>query len=947
MSTIQTTGSGSNTSSPTSIVNTNGTVSPVQTSVGPVSGINYQALITALVASQQAQVTNLQNNISSAQAQETGYQTLEANLAPALTALQSLALPSSFQNYQVQLSDQSQLNVTAGASAAPGSYQFQALQLASNQTDLSNGFVNENTQAVGAGTLTIAAGGGLAPPTLLAALNGDTGVRAGSISITDGAGHATTVNLSNAYSVNDVVNAINDNGVADVTASVSGGHLVITDGSGGSGKLTVGNVNGGHTATDLGIAQSSTTGTITGQDVYQTSTGTLLSQINDGNGPYTVAGGPDLQITLSSGTKLDVDLGTAVTVGDVLNDINNATGNNGQLVASLSNGGIKLTDNSGGAGTLSVANENSASVVSELGLNVAANGNTISGTTLLAGINSVLLSNLNGGAGITQTGQIQLQDRSGQTATIDLTGATSLGQVIDAINSATTSGGQKLDLSASIDAAGNGIEVSDTSGSTTGNLVIQDVGGSTLATQLGISVNAATSSVDSGALNLQYVNQATSLSTYGAGGTAIPNGNFTITNSAGKSATISVSSADKTLGDVIGLINSSGLNVTAQLNSTGDGIVLIDNSGGSGALSVKDTNGGTTATDLHIAGTGTTNSNNQSQIDGRTATVINISSTYTLQNLVNAIGQSGIVSASIVNDGSAFNPFHLALTSNTNGAAGQFFVSETGGNLGFQTTTQASNALLRVGSGSSGFIQTSSTNQFNNALPGINVTALAVGQNPDTATVTQDTSGILSSVQNFVTNYNSFISQAQTLTSFNTTTDTGGPLQGSPTVMHAKNQLAQLITQSFNSGSSSISTLVDLGITIGSNGQLSFNQATLQDALATNPQNVVNFFTTAKTGFASVGQNVLNSITAAQTGSFSEASDTLNDSITNYQNRITELNQILTNQEQQLSQTFANLEANLAKLQAQQQYVSLIAQDSPSNNSSSSSSSSSCSSSKG
>ena len=108
--------------------------------------------------------------------------------------------------------------------------------------------------------------------------------------------------------------------------------------------------------------------------------------------------------------------------------------------------------------------------------------------------------------------------------------------MINAINSATTTGGQKLNLTASIDSAGDGIQVTDTSGSTASNLEIQDVGGSTLATQLGISINAATSSVDSGRLNLQYVNQATSLSTYAPGGGAVPSGDFTITNSAGKSA---------------------------------------------------------------------------------------------------------------------------------------------------------------------------------------------------------------------------------------------------------------------------------------------------------------------------------------------------------------------------------------------------------------------------
>jgi flagellar hook-associated protein 2 len=920
--------------------NTTGSVPRITSSVGPTSGINYQNLITALETSQQLQVTDLQNRISTIQAEQTGYQTLEANLAPVTTAIQALSLPSTFQNFQVQLSDPTQLNVTAGNSAAPGSYQFQALQLASSQTDLSQGFVNSTSQTIGTGTLTISAGGGLESPTLLSALNGNSGVHPGSIRVTDAAGHTTTVDLSNAYTVNDVINAINNNGVSQVAASTSGGHLVITDQSGGAGALSIGNVSGGRTATDLGIAQSSNSGAITGQDVYQATSNTLLSQINDGNGLSTTPNVPSVKITLTDGTQLNVSLGGAVTVGNVLTDINNATGNGGKLVASLANGGIKLTDTSGGAGSLTISDENQASVVQELGLNVAASGNTISGGSLIAGINSVLLRNLNGGQGITQAGQIQLQDRTGLTATIDLTGAQSLDQVINAINSAKTTGGQKLNLSASLDSAGDGIAVSDTSGSTANNLVVQDVGGGTLATQLGISVNAAQSSVDSGRLNLQYINQATSLATYAPGGGAVPNGQFTITNSAGKAATIAVTSSDKTLGDVLQQINSAGIQVTAQLNSTGDGIALVDNAGGTAALTVKDDNGGTTAADLRIVGTGTVQ-NGKSQIDGRTATVINVLSTDTLSSLVSKIGSSGIVSASIVNDGSAFAPNHLALTSNTKGAAGQFFIDEGGVTLGFQATTQAQNALLRVGSGTSGFIQSSNTNQFTNALPGLNVQLLAVGQQPDTATVTQDNTAVNTAVQNFVTNYNNFVSQASTLTAFNTTTQTGGVLEGSPTVTVGQNELTSLVTQPFSSGSSAISTLVDLGITISSNGQLSLNQSTLQNALNTNASAVSSFFTTAKTGFAAVAQNTLNAITDPNTGTFTEASNSLQNTVTTYQDRITELNQILTSQVTSLTNIFANLESTLAQMQAQQQYIALIAPVSGSSNGSSSSSSSS------
>jgi flagellar hook-associated protein 2 len=899
-------------------------------------------LITDLVASQAQQVTDLQNDIQTDQTQQGDYQTLAANLTTLATSLQTLGTASTYQNYQVQMSDPNQLSVTATSGASPGSYQFQALQLASTQVSLSQGFVNQNQQTLGTGTLTISSGGGLATPTLLDALNGDQGVQLGSIQITDAAGHTANIDLSNAYTVNDVLNAINSNGVADVTASTSGGHLVLTDTSGGSGSLTVANLNGDQTATDLGINQTSSNGTITGQNVYQATASTALSQINDGNGIYTVGSAPALAITLSNGTTLNVGLSGAATVGDVLNDINNATGHSGNLVASLVNGGIQLTDNSGGSGTLTVSDENGASAVQALGLNVAASGNTISGQPLLAGINSVLLSSLNGGQGITQTGEIQLQDRTGQTATINLTGATSLDQVINAINNAKTTGGQKLDLTAAIDSSGTGIEVTDTSGSTADNLVIQDVGSSTLASQLGIATNSATSSVDSGNLNLQYVNDATSLSTYAPGGGAVPHGSFTITDSAGNSATITVTNATKTVGDVMQLINSaSGIDVHAQLNSTGDGFSLIDEAGGSGNLTVTESDGNNTAADLRIAGTGTANGSGKSEINSRQATVINITSSDTLDTLVNKIGQSGSVSASVIENGSPYDPYNLALTATTPGQAGQFFISESGVNLGLQTTTPAQNALLKVGSGSNATIQSSSTNTFNNALPGLNVQLQSVGQSPDTATVSQDTTSVTTAIQSFVSNYNNFISQAQTLTAFDGTTDTAAPLAGSPTVTRAESQLNSLITQPFNSSGSAVQTLVDLGITVNSDGSLSLNQNQLQTALANDPQSVTSFFTTASTGFAAVAQSTLTSITDPNTGSFTLASNTLQDSINNYQDRITQLNTILTNQEQLLTQTFANLETFISQMQTQSSLISQIAPLSVDGSSSSSSSSSS------
>ena len=92
------------------------------------------------------------------------------------------------------------------------------------------------------------------------------------------------------------------------------------------------------------------------------------------------------------------------------------------------------------------------------------------------------------------------------------------------------------------------------------------------------------------------------------GGAGVALGTLTFTNSAGKTATLSVDSSMQTVGDVINAINSlsaNNLDIQAGINSTGDGILLTDSSGGSGTLGVAEGNS-TTAHDLNLLQTAST-----------------------------------------------------------------------------------------------------------------------------------------------------------------------------------------------------------------------------------------------------------------------------------------------------------------------------------------------------
>lgn len=898
----------------------------IASSTGLISGLNTQALIQALTLSQTNQISALQSRQQGIQAVRNGVNTLSAGLLSLQVNATQLGLASTFQAFSATSSDTSQLTAKVQTTAAESTRSMQVLRLASSQQVLSKGFVNTNQQTVGAGKLTISSGGRLETETPLASLNGGTGIRRGIVRVTDRSGAFSDVDLSAAASVSDVLNAINNASGISVHASANGDHLELQDLTGQTTtNLSITDRNGGHAAADLGIAQSVNTSTVNGSSIFQITGAFTLARLNDGNQPSFVDNFADLQITLTDpgATQLSVDLSGALTLDDVIGKINGATGNDGKLTASLSNGRLVLTDNTGGGGAseIAISDANGATVVKALGLDGTASGNTLTGNRLAAGLNSVLLRNLNGGNGITQPGQVTLTDRTGLSATIDLSGATSLDEVLSAINKAQTTGGDKLNLKASLNDAGSGLKITDTSGSTLSNLVISDVGGGTTGADLGIATNSASNSVSSGSLSLRYVNEATSLSKFAPGSTNVRRGTFSITDSAGTQHFVVVPDGAKTLGDVITRINAStNGKVTAQLNDTGDGLVLIDQAGGTGQLNVAEA-GSKTAADLHLLGTGTTGTDGKSRISGRQTTTIDVTATDTLDSLVtklNAVG--GGFSASLINDGSSFSPQRLVITSGQSGAAGNLIFDDGGIGLGLSEQSHGQDALLRVGAdASSGFVISSSSNTFTSVVTGLDVTAKSVGSTSATVTVARDTSKIENFVQGFISSYNTYIKNYQTLTKFDSTTNQRGVLQGDAGALQTNQSVTDLLVATrFGAITNDVQSLQDVGIQVLDNGQLSLDTTKLQDALTKNPTQVGDLFTNADNGFGVKFKKLIDKLTDTTNGQLSLEANSLQTSSDNIDTRIETLSALLTAKTDRLTLQFANLESLLSGLQAQQ-----------------------------
>src|SRR5262249_12208298 len=154
----------------------------------------------------------------------------------------------------------------------------------------------------------------LEPITALSSLNGGAGVHTvpGSnfrITLTDG--KTVDVSLDGVQTLQDVFNAITSaaNAVAPerltVGLSAAGDAITLTGAKSSGGNLEVQALNNSTAAADLGILGTGQGPALTGWP------------ISDGAG--------DLRITLTNGTKVDVDLSTLATLQDVFDAIHAAS----------------------------------------------------------------------------------------------------------------------------------------------------------------------------------------------------------------------------------------------------------------------------------------------------------------------------------------------------------------------------------------------------------------------------------------------------------------------------------------------------------------------------------------------------------------------------------------------------------------------------------------------
>jgi flagellar hook-associated protein 2 len=374
---------------------------------------------------------------------------------------------------------------------------------------------------------------------------------------------------------------------------------------------------------------------------------------------------------------------------------------------------------------------------------------------------------------------------------------------------------------------------------------------------------------------------------------------------------------------------TTGVNGGGLSASVSDNTIATANLNSSAAVSA-----GTYSLNVINAGSPTTSVSNTGlpTVADPSTTSISTSSTYTLTvngsnftvtpttNSLNALAQaintSGAgVSATVINLGSPSAPSYTLSLQST--ALGNIPIQLNDGTQDLLTTlTTGTQAQYQVNGQPATPI--SSDSRTITLAPGLTVNLINTGQT--TITVAADPSAATTAISSFVTAYNATVDELAT----NRGT-AGGPLSGQGIVFSLGQTLRDLA--GFTGGNGAVTSMADLGIAFDGTGHLSFDQAQFTSVAEANPGDLASFLGTGKgSGFLASASSIIDGITNASNGLFQAQQATIQNRINVDNQEISDTQDRITTMQNQLTAQMSAADALLSKLQSQVSFMTQLFQ---------------------
>jgi len=291
---------------------------------------------------------------------------------------------------------------------------------------------------------------------------------------------------------------------------------------------------------------------------------------------------------------------------------------------------------------------------------------------------------------------------------------------------------------------------------------------------------------------------------------------------------------------------------------------------------------------------------------------------HTLSTLVDSINEEvDGATAYILNDGAA-NPYRLVVVADDTGAANTVEITDTlAGGTAPTFTEQIAAADAEISM--AGLPIYSSTNTFNDVVPGVTMQAVSVGTT--TVSVDLDTEGIVTIAQEFVDAYNAvagFIDDYTGMEEGGTVSSLAGD---SDVLSSVTSNLQTVMSGLYQSGDLQGTSI--LGFATQQDGSLTLDTSKLTNALADYPDDALEILAGENGIFASMDGR-LDIVLDPDYGSLALRQDSLDTQIDDVQEQIDNANEAMELYESALRQQFINLELALAEMQSMSGYLTML-----------------------
>jgi flagellar hook-associated protein 2 len=300
--------------------------------------------------------------------------------------------------------------------------------------------------------------------------------------------------------------------------------------------------------------------------------------------------------------------------------------------------------------------------------------------------------------------------------------------------------------------------------------------------------------------------------------------------------------------------------------------------------------------------------------------------TYTVAGIVEAINSANIsgISATMTNLGTTAAPDYQIRIVNTSDTTAD--VTTSGGNI-FTGLTFANAAAVAGSVTINGTTVSRSSNTITDLVPGLTINLVGTGNS--TITVAQDSSALSSKISAFVTAFNTLDKSLKDISSYDTTAKKGATLYGDAAIVSLRREIRSIITSTLGvNATTSYNRLSQVGVSFKSDGTLSLDSTTLNNAISANFNKVAKLFSGTGVSTDSLGLHgfayQLNTVLTTATGidgSITNRKSSLQSDVRRLQAKAEQEQLRLDNLQQMYQKQYTALDRTVSSLNSMASYL--------------------------